>query len=613
MTELNIPGYKIIKELGRGGMATVYLAMQESVERKVALKVMLQALAADPSFSERFLREAKIVAQLSHPNIVAVFDVAISDQNHYIAMEYHEGGELKDKITEGLSIKEILMVTKQMATALDFAHKKGYVHRDIKPENVLFKSDGNIVLSDFGIARASDANTRMTATGSVIGTPHYMSPEQAQGQELDGRSDLYSLGVVFFEMLVGTVPYKGDSALSVGIKHLRDPIPKLPGHYQMFQTFLDKLMAKEPENRWQTGADIVNTLETLELQSGSVLGSATAQNTAVNTAAVNSGVNATVVTGQTTQSTLQQTAATAPLAKSGGAFKWVLASLLLIGLGGGGFYYTKIEPDALQSIFGKPETSAANPKEVKKLLAEANQTISKQNFSNLNFRDKSSATKDVIAKYRQVLKLDPGNKDAQDGLRNLAGKLIDRAKQSIGDNKLTLAERQLDIAESIDPAHPDLIAARRMMSETQDKNNQLAAKNRQQSDRLTRAQQAEKRQQSEQRRAKARELDRLLEQADDLLSPYRLTPERIVGARDTFSKAAKIAPRNTRVADGERRVADAYLRLATDLTDQKKYDDAKTLVAKGLSVIPNHSRLRDLEAYIAKQAGAKKRRSFGGF
>ena len=515
--DINIPGYTIIKELGRGGMACVYLAMQESIERKVALKVMLQALQADPSFSQRFLREAKIVAQLSHPHIVAVYDVGISEQYHYIAMEYHEGGELKDKIKKGLTLIEAISIAKQMASALDFAHSKGYVHRDIKPENVLFKYDGTIVLSDFGIARANDGNTRMTATGSVIGTPHYMSPEQAQGQELDGRSDLYSLGIVFFEMLVGVVPYRGDSALSIGIKHLRDPLPKLPAQYQMFQNFLDKLIAKEPDNRWQTGADVISQLNTIELQLGDAGGAVTAQNAAIGSTAVNTAIS--------NQHTIAQTAAV-PAAKSGGgAFKWIMATVLLGTMAGGGyFYYMQQQSDspavvAQQPV--KPVKKAPSKSEIERKSAEAAARAK---------ADKAKAEKARI-KQEQLAK--------------------DRKRQQ----------------------------------------KQASAEN-----------------------AKRQKLSSLLNKADDLLSPYSLTPDRIKQARKLYKQAARIDARDRRVADGDRRVADAYLRLASELSDRKNYADAKTLVNEGLKVAPKHTRLSDLKAYIDRQnAKPAKRRTFGGF
>lgn len=285
-----IPGYTIKKVLGRGGMAQVYLGIQDSMDREVAIKVMFPQLLIEPSFSERFLREAHIAAQLAHPHIVAIIDVGITNDLHYMAMEFQPGGDLSDKIKNGVSEKESIRILKDIAAALDYAHSNGFLHRDIKPDNILFSRSGSTVLSDFGIARATDGGTQLTATGSVIGTPHYMSPEQAMGQAVDGRADIYSLGIMFYQMLVGKIPFDGDSAMSIGIKHIRDPIPELPKHLAQYQNFIEKLLAKNPDDRWQTAADVVRSLEVLEIKSGTADGSATLESAAIT--GVNSSVQA---------------------------------------------------------------------------------------------------------------------------------------------------------------------------------------------------------------------------------------------------------------------------------------------------------------------------------
>src|SRR3954467_3640701 len=210
---LQIPGYRIIRKINQGGMSTVYLAIQISVGRIVALKVMNPGLTSDPAFNERFQREATIVGQLSHPNIVAIYDIGREADLNYIAMDYLPGGSVHDKMINGLTGEEALRVTKEVANALDHAHEKGYIHRDIKPENILFRADNSAVLSDFGVAKGIVGVSRMTHVGTVVGTPHYMSPEQTRGQPTDARSDLYSLGVVFFEMLTGALPYQGEDAV----------------------------------------------------------------------------------------------------------------------------------------------------------------------------------------------------------------------------------------------------------------------------------------------------------------------------------------------------------------------------------------------------------------
>lgn len=261
---LQIPGYRVVRKINQGGMSTVYLAIQISVGRVVALKVMNPQLNSDPAFSERFQREATIVGQLSHPNIVAIYDIGRHEDLNYIAMDYLPNGSVHDRMTTGLNGEEVLRIIREVASALDHAHEKGYVHRDIKPENILFRTDNSAVLSDFGVARGLAVNSRMTHVGTVVGTPHYMSPEQTKGNSVDGRSDLYSLGVVFYEMLTGSLPYQGEEAVTIALKHISAPIPKLPLQYLAYQKILDKLLAKDPEQRFQRGRDLIQAIEELE-------------------------------------------------------------------------------------------------------------------------------------------------------------------------------------------------------------------------------------------------------------------------------------------------------------------------------------------------------------
>jgi len=259
-----IPGYRIIRELGRGGMATVYLAIQEKFDREVAVKILDEAIEQDQTFSARFQRESRIVSKLSHPNIVQVYDVGLHEGRHYLAMELLTGGELNDRLEAGLALPDAFRAIKEMAKALDFAHGKGFIHRDIKPENILFREEGSAVLSDFGIARDVDNESQITTIGSVVGTPYYMSPEQVTGDKLDGRADIYSLGVVFYKALTGEVPFDGATALDIGIRHIKDPIPRLPSHLVRFQPIIDKFLDKSPTRRFQNGAQAVKALEEAE-------------------------------------------------------------------------------------------------------------------------------------------------------------------------------------------------------------------------------------------------------------------------------------------------------------------------------------------------------------
>ncbi|NJN45462.1 MAG: serine/threonine protein kinase [Candidatus Competibacteraceae bacterium] len=259
---MEIPGYSIEGELGRGGMATVYLAMQESLERRVALKVINPALVTDENFTKRFIREGRIIAQLMDPRIVTIFDVGNhSDIYFYLAMEYLPGGNLAERMKTGLPVAETLRIIKSVASALGHAHKQGIIHRDIKPQNIMFREQGDPVLTDFGIAKAVGSATVMTQSGVSLGTPRYMSPEQVRGKLVDARSDLYSLGVLFYEMLTGQLPFSADDSFALAFKHVTESIPDLPPKLVAFQPVLNCLLAKDPQERYPSSEQYILALE----------------------------------------------------------------------------------------------------------------------------------------------------------------------------------------------------------------------------------------------------------------------------------------------------------------------------------------------------------------
>ena len=255
-----IPGYRIEKIIGKGAMSTVYLAVQESLDRRVALKVLAPGLAADPTFSKRFVKEGKIIAKLGHPHIVTIYDTGMHQDYSYIAMEYLEAGTLKERIKAGLSPEEVVKILVQIAQALGYAHRQNCIHRDIKPANILFRDPDTAVLSDFGIAKNLEDKTQLTAAGWRIGTPNYMSPEQALGKPLDARCDLYSLGVVFYEALTGSRPFKGADAFETAILHVKGPIPTLPEALHRFQPVLDRVLAKTPEARFASAEELAQAV-----------------------------------------------------------------------------------------------------------------------------------------------------------------------------------------------------------------------------------------------------------------------------------------------------------------------------------------------------------------
>ena len=247
----DVPGYEFIRELGRGGMAVVYLATQRSLKRAVALKLLDRNVPGYPELAKRFINEAHTLAGLRHPNIVTVFDVVESSQGDFISMEYLDDGSLSDRLAVGLGVQQSLSVLAQLGAALQVAHSRGIVHRDIKPDNVLFRDSHTPVLTDFGIARMINPDSqRMTQAGLAVGTPSYMSPEQISGDPIDGRADQYSLGAMFFQMLTGELPYKADNTSDLLVAHLARPIPSLPATLSALQPVIDRMLAKQPAARY---------------------------------------------------------------------------------------------------------------------------------------------------------------------------------------------------------------------------------------------------------------------------------------------------------------------------------------------------------------------------
>src|ERR1700752_3896222 len=257
--------YEILDELGRGGMAIVFKAREKQLERDVAIKVLPFSLAFDKEFVERFQREARTSAKLEHPNIIPIYRVGKSGRIIYFVMKFLRGKPLSAVLGARGSLPpgEIKRILAEVGRALSYAHKKEIVHRDIKPDNIMFDEHGHAVVTDFGIAKAVSGG-KLTGTGMSIGTPHYMSPEQAKAQPLDGRSDLYSLGVVAYQCLVGTVPFDGEDSFSIGYKHIMEgihpPALEKPEKDQLFEV-TRKMMAKTPGQRFQNADELVSVLE----------------------------------------------------------------------------------------------------------------------------------------------------------------------------------------------------------------------------------------------------------------------------------------------------------------------------------------------------------------
>ena len=261
-TEALVPGYNVVHIIGQGGQATVYLAERESDRLRVALKVLDRRVRQDRVFLERLMREYKLIAAIENEHVVRIYDQGFTGENPYLAMEFLPAGTLAARIFEGMSSRAALLITAQIARALEAIHGKGIVHRDLKPANILFRADGAPVIVDFGFAKDLSATSTLTVVGQMIATPRYMSPEQCLGNPVDARSDLYSLGAIFYEMLTGEKIYQAANATAVMHMHVEAPVPRLPERLAGYQQILDRLLAKKPEERFQSARELFALIAT---------------------------------------------------------------------------------------------------------------------------------------------------------------------------------------------------------------------------------------------------------------------------------------------------------------------------------------------------------------
>ena len=465
----SITGYTVHQLLGQGGMAEVYLATQDSLQRKVAIKIL--SPSADSSFHQRFIAEAHCIASLNHPNIISIYDInQLDDGRYYLVMEFVAGGDLSQHKGEVFEATRALKLIKQIAQGLAVVHQQHLIHRDIKPANILFKNNEHIVITDFGIAKNINHNQELTQHGVVVGSPSYSSPEQAQCQPLDARTDIYSLGVILLEMLLGYNPYKADSYTQTVINHVQMAIPTLPKALQMYQPLLNKMLAKQPDQRFAHCQAVVAAIDELQ---------------------------PSVLTTKTTTRFLWPKLSIKQLVSSVSVIVVIFASVISFPIIKKQWqisdYLQQAEQRLQQQKLMSPQQDNAdyfyrqvlllNPQhpQAQQGLQRVLQARIKQQlqFAEQRFaEDKlSSPTNDNAMYYfQQTLNLEAGNTLAVAGLQRIANVYQGLAEQAYQDKKTTQALQYINLGLSANPQHPALLAMQqqhnsRINAATSPKNN----------------------------------------------------------------------------------------------------------------------------------------------
>ena len=567
---IEIPGYHIRSQLGRGGMATVYLATQESVQRDVALKVMSPTLLADPDFGERFLREARIAAKLHHRNVVGVHDVGHVGDYHYIAMEYLGGGTVLSNDGKARPVTFALRVVREIATALNYAHAKGFVHRDVKPDNILLREDGTAALTDFGIARANDS-THMTRTGTVIGTPHYMSPEQARGRPIDGRADLYSLGIVLYELVLGRVPFHADDSLAVGIMHITQPVPTLPESLAPLQPMLDRLLAKQPDDRFQNGEAVADAIEQIEIRLArgelpnlastdeayrrEILGADTPTR-ALAPVATPLPSSAQRYRAEPSLGRMDEAAASAPRRRMqresarspGRSRRWLVVVALLLVIGGA-FAAWRYQ-DRLRALLPKTELND--------LVARGQKALAE---------GKLVGTQGDSARelFQAARALDADNDLVRAGLNKVGQRLIEQARVAMTRNDFTTARGNLAAATEILGGGPEVEELKAAMHAAENRNTAS---------------------------------EELLRRADAALIAGTLTGDK--GASSFYQRILDADATNALALNGLKKVGEAVAQQARDAIAAGNTDLANQRIVELTQLSPNHPAIPELHAAIAQ-------------
>jgi predicted Ser/Thr protein kinase len=452
---IEIAGYTLHGQLGKGGMAEVFLATQNSLQRKVAIKVLNSAV--DDEFSRRFINEGHVVASLHHASIVTIYDIdKLADGRHYLAMEFVAGGDLTQYKGQSLTAERALSITQQIAEGLQVVHQQGLVHRDIKPANILFRKDGSVVITDFGVAKDLAIDNDLTQFGIAVGSPAYSSPEQAQCQPLDQRTDIYSLGVLLLEMLTGTNEFRGPSYTQTVMNHVQMPIPQLPAHLTVYQPLLERMLAKDVNKRFASCRELLQSLVLLQ----------------------DDDLNVTQFSKAVSLATPKSRTASKVLA-------WLLGVIIL--LVGGAFagyrinlsikisnYLAQAEArlvegklqapaqDNADYFFAQvlqlePENMAAQAGLQRVIAARAAASISLGQMRVASMQLTNPLDDNALFYFQQALALTPDNQQARNGLQQIAEIYLEQANAAYASREFTRALENIQSGLLAEPEHPQLL------------------------------------------------------------------------------------------------------------------------------------------------------------
>ncbi|MFH0344399.1 MAG: serine/threonine-protein kinase [Chromatiales bacterium] len=464
---MEIAGYTVQQKIGAGGMATAYLARQDSLGRLVVLKVLHTDRRKNPLDFERFMNEARIVASLNHPHVITIYDIGVCDDAAYMSMEYVEGGDLRKRMRAVITPFGALDILIAVGSGLSVAHKKGIVHRDVKPANILFRKDGTPLLSDFGIAKQLTTDLDLTQTGIVLGSPNYMAPEQAEPGSIDGRADIYALGVILYEMLTGVKPYQSDSVLDVIMQHKRAPIPLLPSGLDQFQPLINLMLAKNRKDRFRDADSLLHHVRHM-MQSGIIKTSTQAKLTP--------DVD---VSGEHTLSLDNGRIIELPVRTSSRRSVHALGGLLAVAVAGyAGLFYAQARVDRDAGPRHDPELQSLAVDVDRNLLGDARATspvatsvsvdpgsaevvkalawLAKKSLD--DYRLTHPPQDNAYYYYSRLLEIEPGNVPARKGLLAIGERFAFLAERELANNNYDRAKGYVAIGLQFAPENDTLLA-----------------------------------------------------------------------------------------------------------------------------------------------------------